>query len=88
MINWVSVFFFFFSIRGVYFIYFLSNIQVTVGNSSVCAITTGEQVLKILGIDYVHSKIWEDVAVLAAMVVIYRILAYLGLRFLTGKQKG
>jgi ATP-binding cassette subfamily G (WHITE) protein 2 len=47
-----------------------------------CPITSGEQVIKSNGFDYI--TIWGCALVLIAMIIFFRILAFVGLRWVKG----
>ncbi len=47
-----------------------------------CPITSGEQVIKSEGFDYI--TIWGCALVLIAMIIFFRILAFVGLRWVKG----
>ncbi len=46
----------------------------------VCPLTSGEQVIDNLGLDFI--SIWGCALVLIAMIIFYRFIAYIGLRFI------
>jgi ATP-binding cassette subfamily G (WHITE) protein 2 len=47
-----------------------------------CPLTSGEQVIKKEGFDYI--TIWGCALVLIAMIIFFRILAFVGLRWVKG----
>lgn len=51
-------------------------------SSGNCPITSGEQVIKSEGFDYI--TIWGCALVLIGMIVLFRTLAFIGLRFVKG----